>query len=652
MIFRYLLAFVFILLFKAGFAQVSSDQGRFTIPHEKACAPYGSSGEIVINVPECDGSLACAIDFKYDPSRPFGDDPPGEDNVEPITHNQVVNYTYTEPGTYTIAILFGAGTGDIDHVIFTVLPGSAPEFNLFTCSNNSIQVELTDTRFDDYVIDYDQDNVMDDQSGPGLVNPPMTYSPAVTSATVAVRPNFINCITATQSATLIPNTINNNQGISRLEVDDAGQIDLTFTNTQPHVLYQLQRSPAGAASFTNLSLVTNISEFKDETVNGNQNFFCYRLGPIDVCSSPVPDFSNTNTICSVFPALTTGDGFMNIGWNTSVAGATELILQKNNSSIDPGLASGGTYHDENINCGTEYCYQFVMRYGAFESISRSLCGTATSSQAPPPIEEITTLVEGNSVEVSWLPLENFTVSKYDLFRQPTNVALPLTSVTDPVYTDAAYTPFNEVCYRVRFDDVCNNRSAQSELVCPVELTATLNADNTISLTWNAYAGYASGVSSYVVEKIDASGNTLSQTDVGTQTSFVDNTSDEGQTFSYRILTYSNSADVTTPSTSNIQTIIKSPRLWNPTAFMPEGQHEENRMFTVKGIRDYITSYELRIFNRWGQLMYYSTDMDSGWDGTFKGVRMPEGTYVFKTRIIDTAGRTFENSGTVVLFRKQ
>jgi gliding motility-associated-like protein len=66
---------------------------------------------------------------------------------------------------------------------------------------------------------------------------------------------------------------------------------------------------------------------------------------------------------------------------------------------------------------------------------------------------------------------------------------------------------------------------------------------------------------------------------------------------------------------------------------------------------FITTFEMRIFNRWGEMMYSTDDLEKGWDGHFKGALMPEGTYVFRANITDQAGRTFERSGTILLLKK-
>ena len=49
-----------------------------------------------------------------------------------------------------------------------------------------------------------------------------------------------------------------------------------------------------------------------------------------------------------------------------------------------------------------------------------------------------------------------------------------------------------------------------------------------------------------------------------------------------------------------------------------------------------TFYELRIFNRWGELVFETNDRDTGWDGLFRedpprpSSRIyPDGTYIWK-----------------------
>ncbi|GAB4147874.1 MAG: hypothetical protein Fur0041_21690 [Bacteroidia bacterium] len=69
-------------------------------------------------------------------------------------------------------------------------------------------------------------------------------------------------------------------------------------------------------------------------------------------------------------------------------------------------------------------------------------------------------------------------------------------------------------------------------------------------------------------------------------------------------------------------------LYVPNAFTPNGKGViENEKFKVYG--DGITTFNIQIFNRWGELLYESDDIYAGWDGTTGGKKAPEGVYVYR-----------------------
>ena len=75
------------------------------------------------------------------------------------------------------------------------------------------------------------------------------------------------------------------------------------------------------------------------------------------------------------------------------------------------------------------------------------------------------------------------------------------------------------------------------------------------------------------------------------------------------------------------------------------------MITSPFFGQYVVAFEMKIFNRWGELLFTTDDIHGGWDGTFRGNEMPEGTYTFIAHITDRAGRIFKRSGSVLLLRK-
>jgi gliding motility-associated-like protein len=43
---------------------------------------------------------------------------------------------------------------------------------------------------------------------------------------------------------------------------------------------------------------------------------------------------------------------------------------------------------------------------------------------------------------------------------------------------------------------------------------------------------------------------------------------------------------------------------------------------------------MRIFDRWGELIFESKDINQGWNGTYNGENSPDGVYVWKIRYVD------------------
>jgi gliding motility-associated-like protein len=85
----------------------------------------------------------------------------------------------------------------------------------------------------------------------------------------------------------------------------------------------------------------------------------------------------------------------------------------------------------------------------------------------------------------------------------------------------------------------------------------------------------------------------------------------------------------------------------PTAFSPNGDGK-NDLFKVGSI-SFQKLLEFRIFNRWGQEVFTTTDPQQGWDGKYKGVLQDVGTYHYIIRVAypDSRVETFKGDVTLV-----
>jgi gliding motility-associated-like protein len=73
--------------------------------------------------------------------------------------------------------------------------------------------------------------------------------------------------------------------------------------------------------------------------------------------------------------------------------------------------------------------------------------------------------------------------------------------------------------------------------------------------------------------------------------------------------------------------ICEPRVFNPNAFNPNCTNcGNNNVFQVYGA--YIGKYKITIFNRWGEVIFMSEDINVSWDGNYLRELMPVGVYPF------------------------
>jgi gliding motility-associated-like protein len=89
-------------------------------------------------------------------------------------------------------------------------------------------------------------------------------------------------------------------------------------------------------------------------------------------------------------------------------------------------------------------------------------------------------------------------------------------------------------------------------------------------------------------------------------------------------------------------------LFVPSAFSPNGDGK-NDIFRVSNIT-FQKLQEFRVFNRWGQEIYSTTDSKKGWDGTWKGVPQDMGTYQYLIRVAYPDGYIETYKGDVTLVR--
>ncbi|HTE24908.1 PKD domain-containing protein [Flavitalea sp.] len=99
-------------------------------------------------------------------------------------------------------------------------------------------------------------------------------------------------------------------------------------------------------------------------------------------------------------------------------------------------------------------------------------------------------------------------------------------------------------------------------------------------------------------------------------------------------------------TINIKVFKSGPDIFVPNAFTPTGRNRIFRPIPV-GIKQ--LKY-FRVFNRYGQLVYETSEVGKGWDGMLGGKLQQSGTFVWMVSGIDYTGKAMQKRGTAMLIR--
>lgn len=102
------------------------------------------------------------------------------------------------------------------------------------------------------------------------------------------------------------------------------------------------------------------------------------------------------------------------------------------------------------------------------------------------------------------------------------------------------------------------------------------------------------------------------------------------------------------SVASDSTVVLTSTLVIPNAFSPN--HDQiNDVFKAKSYQN-IVEFHAYIFNRWGQKLFEWTDINEGWDGTYRGKDVKQGTYFVLVKARGADGETYNIRKDVNLLR--
>lgn len=262
-----------------------------------------------------------------------------------------------------------------------------------------------------------------------------------------------------------------------------------------------------------------------------------------------------------------------------------------------------TRTENNLPCSIDHTIHLIVNPGDFLKVNLNDTGICPGNQVK--------LAATGAVQYQWSPA---------LYLDATNIANPVSAAeTSTLYTligtsDKGCTDTQEVQVTVHPSAVLNMPRSINLYAGEVYQMEPLT--NATHFSWFPKSG---------INYTDIS-NPLMNPEVDTRY-FVTATTEHG-------CSVSDSTDI----------YVKGTVADMPNAFTPN-----NSTFKITK-RGLVRLNAFRIFNRWGEEVFSTTNVEQGWDGTFKGAPQATGVYLYTIDALTSEGAVFKKQGTVTLLR--
>lgn len=457
--------------------------------------------------------------------------------------------------------------------------------------------------------------------------------------------------------------------MTNVTVNNDTSVTINFTpyalnDFMSYAIYR--RGPSGIDELVGTLGDQNATTFTDQgpSLNTEMNSYCYTVLVENTCAefSLLADSEEHCTIeLTASPAIDAIDLVWNpyVGFLVAEYQVLRVFDYDTLTTTLIGTVPGNVtmFTDTALFCRDSVTYRIL----AIDNTNTVRSYSDISVSAPiheEPIESINittaTVVNDTFIEVSWLPYQGYKPDRYVLEKSPdgsifdTIAVLPMTELnytdTDVAVDEQSYT------YRVSVIDSCGDVTPMGNIGKSIWLNVSLlgSSKNPV-LSWTPYQQWDLGVLSYEVEILNEQTGTWELIEIlpGTERTFIDDQSSLFQsTYCYRVRALEVGGNVAT-ALSNEDCVTFAPLVFTPNAFTPNGDGHNDR-FNVYVPN--LNAAELSIYDRWGELLYRTLNLDDGWDGTFRDRSVPEGVYVFVISGIGEDGTNFTRTGTVTLIR--
>ena len=393
---------------------------------------------------------------------------------------------------------------------------------------------------------------------------------------------------------------------------------------------------------------------------------------------PTPRYANAVIkIVVIPPPSDTGIGLrcvrninqneVSVGWNASQPGkyfSHWVLIRKNPDgtiieldkvySTDSFTRIDNAPQHEKLN----YCYATysVNICGVLGDTSEWSCSVKKSNDFPEKIRIYTVTVEENQyLAIYWQQTTQENFDSYRLYKREQKASGDfdrIAQINDRNKVDFADENVNVsqqvYCYQIRPVNNCGLEAIDNDEACSILLKGESMPFSNL-MTWTTYDYWKNGVSEYNIEKSEPGISPFSVTKTNASTKkWVDNNLNyDNGLYYYTVIANENDKINPYSSRSNSIELIQSPILYVPNAFTPNAD-ATNDDWRPKPV--FVKDYELKIYNRYGQLIFSTNQKYDFFKGKDLGESASTDAYVYLITYSGWDGSTHSRKGTVTILK--
>ncbi|MDB4539051.1 MAG: gliding motility-associated C-terminal domain-containing protein [Saprospiraceae bacterium] len=419
-----------------------------------------------------------------------------------------------------------------------------------------------------------------------------------------------------------------------------------------------------------------VTNFADDTASPNEQSETYFILAIDECGN-TSIFNDAHSTVFLEQSVISCEQKIVLNWNlyqgwTNGVGSQEVWANINGGGafLQATISGSDTsYVFENASNSDNYCFYIksIENGTDVEVLSNKTC------VVPDIIEPMRDLIlrnvkvlPDNSVELIWdwnsiAEIQSFEILQ-SLESDPVSTFTILNSTPAPIplgngktYIDVISEPSeSKVFYKIQTTDDCDT-VVESNYGSTIHLVGNPQPGFTNFLTWTSFDIENAELVDYAIYRIVNDVSTFVEL-VPAGTTFFSDEVDPSESSESNVcyfvvakanLTLPNGSIESIESSSNTTCVEQLVSIVAPNAFAPQGVNQIFRPLIIFGET---VNYHFSVYNRWGELLFETKDIDEGWNGKYKGVIQPLGAYIFQVRITQVNGRVVEDSGVFTLLR--